>query len=111
MSFRLYFLQICKIFVRFAGVPPKWTGKIQTVFEEIESSISSGSIHSVFGSISTKIGFPPFFKIQFAVDTKDNEGSITSFPLISIRDSAMFSADVPLLTARQDFEFIYIQSK
>ena len=57
--------------------------------------------------MSTKIGFPPFLKIQFAVDTKDNEGSITSFPLISIRDNAIFRADVPLLTARQDFELMY----
>ena len=44
----------------------------------MEFSIFSGSIFRVFGSTSTNTGFPPLRIIAFAVETKDNEGSITS---------------------------------
>ncbi len=63
-------------------------------------------MHKVFGSTSTKIGFPPLRTTAWAVDTKDREGKITSFPLISNNDNARFRAEVPLLTATQLFDLI-----
>ena len=61
----------------------------------------------MFGLISANTGFPPLRIIAFAVETKDNEGSITSQFFTSIRDNDRFNAAVPLFTATQPSEPIY----
>ena len=89
------------------GNPPKCTGRITFVFFVIALSISLGSIQSVFGSMSTKTGIPPLNKTAFALDTKPNDGNITSLFLISHRERAKLSAAVPLFTEIQVSELIY----
>ena len=54
------------------------TTTIAFVFGEIAFIIWVGSILNVIGSISTKIGFAPLNTKELAVDTKVNEGIITS---------------------------------
>ena len=60
----------------------------------------------VSGSTSTNFGIPPLIKTEFAVDTKDKDGRITSFPLIGISETARFNAAVPLFTATHVSESI-----
>ena len=86
---------------KFDGIPPKCTGKITLVFLLIFFFTDSGSRHSVTGSISAKITFPPLYIAACAVLTNDNEGIITSFPVTFATDSAKCSAAVPLLTDTQ----------
>ena len=81
---------------KFAGVPPKCTGKTILVFSDIFSSIFEGSKHIVLGSISEKIGIPPLYRIACAVETNERDGRITSLFLISTRDKARCKAAVPL---------------
>ena len=86
--------------------PPKCTGIINFVFGDIFSSIVFLSIHNEFGFTSTKIGFPPFIRTALAVETKVNDGRITSLFFISMRDNARFNAAVALLTAILCLHFI-----
>ena len=78
---------------------------IAVVFFETACLIFFGSMQSVSGSISTKIGFPPFSTTQCAVETKLIDGKITSLFFISNRESAKFNAAVPLFTATHDLDF------
>jgi hypothetical protein len=88
-------------------MPPKCTGITALVFFVIDFKISFGSIHNVVGSMSTNTGLPPFFKTQFAVETKLIDGIMTSLSLISKSETAIFSAAVPLFTAKQSSELTY----
>ena len=74
------------------------------VFFVIVFLIFWGSIQRVFGLMSTKIGIPPLCKIALAVDTKLNEGNITSLFFIPQTDKARFNAAVPLFTEIQVLE-------
>src|SRR3989338_7447737 len=81
---------------------------ISLVFVVNDFFIICGSKHKVCESMSAKIGFPPLYTIALAVETNDNDGSITSFPLISISDNAKCNAAVPLLTATHSSEPMYL---
>ena len=67
-------------------------------------------MHNVFSSISTNFGMPPFSITALAVDTKDNDGIITSLFFILYIDNARLRAAVPLFTATQLFELVYFEN-
>ena len=62
----------------------------------------------VCGSTSTNTGIPPFIKTEWAVETKDKDGNISSLSLMSSNDTAKFNAAVPLFTATHESEPINV---
>ena len=81
--------------------------KIIFVFFVIAEIIFFGSLQSDSCSTSTKTGIPLFSIMQCAVDTKLNDGKITSLSFILNNESAKFKAEVPLLTAIHSSDFRY----
>ena len=100
-----YFLEISNILLIWAGFPVIWTGIMTFVLSVIASSILSGSILQVFGSISTKMGTALAINTAEAVAIKVYGGIITSSPALTPADfNATHRAVVPELVLIQNFE-------